>query len=144
MAVIGGIAALLAYIVVSEGIVASIDHFTGDPEGDVKRALEQLSTTSQIEAQGSLALEQQQREELEGRFAKFNRIPGQILSRASLVDEDVSALRGNRSLDTGVLDFVAGKLGVSPQDLVGRTSPARLGDFTGVIESVNKNVPGAR
>lgn len=143
MPALGGIASLLAYVVVSEGIVAAIDHFTGDPEGDAQRALQQLSVQQQVEAQGTLALEQEQREDLDKTFSKFNRIPGQILSKASLAQEDATAIRGNQPVDTGVLDFVSGKLNISPEDLSRRTSPGRLGDYTGVINSINKNIPGA-
>lgn len=142
MPALGGFASLLAYVVISEGIVAAIDHFTGDPEGDAQRALQQVSIQNQLEAQGRLSLEQQQQEDVDETFSKFNRIPGQILSKVSLSQDALTNARNNQTIDTPVLDFVSSKLGMQSQELSQRTAPSRMGDRSSIYDAINKNIPG--
>ncbi len=131
-------AGILGSIILFEGAAALLEEIVGDPEADVASALQRLSEHNQRQALGSLADEQLGIEEVERQFSQFNRIPGRILTTAALQN----APQPFQTQDTGVLDMVSQRLGVSPQMLGQASHPSRLGDMSQVYRDMGTSLEG--
>lgn len=133
---LGGIALTIGSIALFEGIAALLEHMEGDPEADVQTALQQLAAKNQRRAFAQEAGEQLGQENIERKFARFNEIPSRVLTEAAMSRTPGPSI-GER--DTGVLDMVAARLGVSPQQLGQVSHPSRLGDMSSVMHRVGKS-----
>ncbi len=132
-------AGLLGSIVLFEGLAALLEATVGDPEADVADTLTRLSQQNQRQALGGLAREQLGTEEVERQFSQFNRIPGRILTTSALQNAPQPF---NQDQDTGVLDMVSQRLGVSPQMLGQASHPSRLGDMSQVYRDMGQSLEG--
>lgn len=122
-----GAAALFGSIALFEGVAAILEHIEGDPEADVQVALQRLAATNQRRAFAQAAGEQAGVEHLQEKFAKFNQIPSRMLTQAAL-----SRMPGppmGQAPETGLLDMVSQRLGVSPRVLNQVSAPSRMGDM---------------
>ena len=128
---------ILGSIALFEGLAALLEHMEGDPEADVMMALQQLAAKNQRRAFGIQAVEQLGTEEVERSFARFNEIPSRILTQAAL-DRAPQPPLGR---DTGVLDMVSQRLGVSPTQLGQASHPSRMGDMSQVARAIDTS-PG--
>ncbi len=131
-------AGLLGSILLFEGVAALLEEVVGDPEADVVDTLTRLSQNNQRQALGGLAREQLGAEEVERQFSAFNRIPGRILTTTSLQN----APQPFQEQDTGVLDMVSQRLGVSPQMMSQASHPNRLGDMSQVYRNMGQTLEG--
>jgi hypothetical protein len=135
---IGAIGGILASIVVTEGILAALESMEGDPEADVQQALQDLAAKNQREAFALEAGEVMGEEDLDKKFARFNEIPRRALTQAALTGSSPLGTRTGTPQDTGLLDFVSGRLGVQPNDLRASSAPRRMGDMSGLLRSIGK------
>lgn len=146
---LGATATLIGSVLLIEGILAFINNATGDPKGDVQRTLEQTAIQSQLRASQELALEQQQEEELQGQFARFNRPAQQALSSAAILGSPggVAGARGGQVVQgqvpqgTELLDLVSARVGLSPDELRSLTSSGRVGDLTSLPQAAGGPIP---
>ena len=138
MAAVAGMAALLGSIVLFEGLAALLEEMVGDPEADVVSTLTRLAEHNQRQALGGLADTQLGAEEVDRQFSQFNRIPGRILTTAALQN----APQPFQSQDTGVLDMVSQRLGVSPQMMGQVSHPSRMGDMSQVYRDMGQTLEG--
>lgn len=139
---IGAIAGMLGTVVAMEGIMAIIEYIEGDPEADVQAALQALAAKNQRRAFALEATEQMGREDLQERFAQFNVIPQQALSRAATIGSAPLSVQAGIPPDTGLLDFVTARLRVTPDQLRAVSAPNRVGDMSGAIRSTGRTPPG--
>lgn len=130
---LGAIAGTLGIIALFEGVSALLEHLEGDPEADVAVALQQLASKNQRRAFSLAATEQTGQEAVERKFARFNTIPQRILTEAALSRSPGPPLGG---LDTGVLDMVSARLGVSPRQLEQSSHPSRMGDMSSIARQI--------
>lgn len=133
---LGGIALTLGSIALFEGIAALLEKMEGDPEGDVKSALEALAAKNQRRAFALEGGEQLGQENIERKFARFNEIPSRVLTEAAMSRTPGPEL-GER--DTGLLDMVAARLGVSPQQLQQSSHPSRMGDMSSIMHRMGRS-----
>lgn len=144
---IANAASILATIVFTEGIFAYLEAKEGDPEADTAKLLENIQIQNQLAARTSLAAEQQGEERIQEQFAGFNRLGSQALSAATLASSPRQvghALRQGQEVKAGqsdLLELVAAKMGITPEQFAKRTHPGRMGDMTGLMRAVGKN-PG--
>lgn len=131
-------AAILGSIVLFEGAAALLEEVVGDPEADVASTLQRLAERNQRQALGGLAREQLGTEEVERQFSAFNRIPGRILTTSALQN----APQPFQDQDTGVLDMVSQRLGVSPQMMGQASHPSRMGDMSQVYRNMGTTLEG--
>jgi hypothetical protein len=137
MAAFGAIAGTMALIALTEGIAAFMEHREGNPEEDVAAALQSLAAKNQRRAFSIQAGETLGQEEVERNFARFNEFPSRILTEAALSRTPQPPI--NR--DTAVLDMVAARLGVSPQQLSQVSHPSRMGDMSQISRALGTS-PG--
>lgn len=135
-------AGVLASVVLFEGLQAFLEHMEGDPEADVMLALRQLAEKNQRRAFATEAIEQKGAEEIERKFATFNRIPSRMLTSAALRNAPQPPLGPER--DTGVLDWVSQQLGVTPAQLDEVSHPRRMGDMSQVHHGMGQSLPTGR
>jgi len=135
---LGAIAGTLGTIAFFEGIAALLKYMEGDPEADVATALKNLAAKNQRRAFAMAANEQLGQEEIDRKFARFNEIPSRVLTEAAL-DRSPSPPLGQ---DTGVLDMVAARLGVTPRQLNQVSHPSRLGDMSSIAYRMGKSPTG--
>jgi hypothetical protein len=121
-------AGILGSIALFEGLAATLEHIEGDPEADVQAALQALAAKNQRRAFAQAAGEVAGQEHLQERFAKFNRIPTRLLTQAALSRMPQPALTEQR--DTGLMDMVSQRLGLSGRVLDQVSSPSRMGDMS--------------
>lgn len=147
LASIGG---MLAFVVLAEGGMALWDYLEGDPEADVATALARIQAENQIAARERIAGRQRGEEAVEEKFARFMPIGREALTTAAQLrrPETVASLRGGQEVQglTGerggeLLDLVATRLGISPEELVQRTAPSRMGDYTRTVRQVGGSIP---
>lgn len=137
-----GIAGMIGSIVAIEGIMAILEHIEGDPEADVQAALQALAAKNQRRAFALEAVEQRGKEEVQERFAQFNTIGQRTLSQVALVGSAPINVQAGIPPDTGLLDFVTSRLGMSPDQMREASAPRRRGDMTGAIRSAGRTPPG--
>ncbi len=130
---------IMGSIALFEGLAALLEHIEGDPEADVALALKQLASKNQRRAFGIQAVEQLGQEQVESNFARFNEIPSRVLTQAALDRSPQPAI----GRDTGILDMVSQRLGVSPAQLGQASHPSRMGDMSQVARSIGTS-PGIR
>lgn len=144
------VGSLLAYLVIVEGGMALWDKLQGDPEADVANALQQIQMESQLNARASLAAEQQGEERIQEQFSGFGGLGREALTSAAQLRRPgaVAGLRGGREVQGtpmggggDLLNYVSTKLGIPPEELTKRASPARGGDYTSIARSVGGGIP---
>jgi hypothetical protein len=135
MAAIGMIAGTLGMIALFEGVAALLEHIEGDPEADVQTALQQLAAKNQRRAMSIIATEQRGKEQVEANFARFNEVPRRALSQAAMLQSGGPAM----GRDTGLIDMVAARLGMTPERLGQVSHPSRLGDMSSVIRRMGQS-----
>lgn len=126
---LGAIAGTLGIIALFEGIAALLEHLEGDPEADVAVALQRLAAKNQRRAFSLAAVEQEGIEDVNKKFARFNRIPSRMLTQAALSRSPGPPIGG---LDTGLLDMVSSRMGMPSRQLEQVSHPNRLGDMSSV------------
>lgn len=146
MAAVAVAGSILAYLVVIEGGLALWDKLIGDPEGDVQSALESIAIENQVTARAQIAAEARGTERIEEQFSRFNPLAVEALTSAGQARRPgaLRGLRGGREVTaqgTELLDLVSSGLGMSPEELGQRSSPGRMGDFTGLKRAVGGAVP---
>jgi hypothetical protein len=124
---LAGAGLLFGSIALFEGVAAILEHIEGDPEADVQVALQRLAATNQRRAFAQAATEQAGAEHLQEKFAKFNQIPSRMLTQAAISRMPSPPL--GQAPETGLLDMVSERLGVSPRVLNQVSSPSRMGDM---------------
>jgi len=130
---------VLAGIVATEGVLALLGELEGDPEMDVQLALQRLAQRNQ---QNAISIEsgiQQGADEVQRKFALFNKIPGRALSQASFNRNNTLTAQSGQSPDTELLDFVSNSVGQSPDALRFASAPKRTGDLSGIIGSIGRS-----
>ena len=132
---LGMIAGTLGVIALFEGVAALLEHIEGDPEADVQAALQQLAARNQRRAMGVLATEQLGQEQVEEKFARFNVIPQRALTQEAIRGTPGPAL----GQDTGLIEMVSARLGITPQQMGRVSHPSRMGDMTSVIRQMGKS-----
>ena len=138
---IGAIAGILGSIVAIEGVMAILEHIEGDPEADVTAALSALASRNQRRAFALEAGEQLGVEDVQQRFAAFNRIPSRALSQAATLGSTAIGVQAGVPPDTSLLDFVTARLRMSPDALRAASAPRRMGDLSGALRSSGRTPP---
>lgn len=132
----GAIAGTIGIIALFEGLAAVLESIEGDPEADVKVALQQLASKNQRRAFGLAAGEQLGVENIEAKFARFNEIPSRLLTQVALSRAPQPPL-GERN--TAVLDMVSARLGIHPRQLEQVSHPSRMGDMSSIARQVGRS-----
>lgn len=132
---VGMIVGTLGAIVLVEGVMALLKHIEGDPEADVQAALQQLASKNQRRAMGILATEQRGKEQVEEQFARFNEVPRRALSQSAMLQSGGPAM----GRESGLIDMVSSRLGMSSEQLGQVSHPSRLGDMSSVIRRMGKS-----
>jgi hypothetical protein len=122
-------------IVLFEGLAAVLEQVMGDPEADVAAALQALAAKNQRRAFAEAATEQAGVENLQERFAKFNRIPSRLLSQVALSRMPQPPL-GGPTQNTALLDMVSQRLGIPSRVLDQVSSPSRMGDTSSITREM--------
>lgn len=144
---LGLMASALAYMVIVEGGLALWDYLQGDPEADVQTALARIQAENQIAAREQIAGLQRGEEAVEAKFAQFMPLGREALTTAAQLQRPgtVAGLRGGREMagapGVELLDMVAARLGMAPEELRQRTAPSRMGDYTGAVRSAAAMTP---
>jgi hypothetical protein len=125
----------LGSIALFEGIAALLGHLEGDPEADVETALRQLAEKNQRRAFSLEVGEQEGRESVDEKFAQFNEIPSRILTKEAL-SRTPQPSRGERN--TGLLDMVAARMGLTPEQLGKASHPSRAGDMSSMLNNIKQ------
>ncbi len=136
MAALTAMAGTLGIIALFEGLAALLEHIEGDPEADVAAALQQLASKNQRRAFALSATEQAGEEEVERKFALFNKIPQRFLTQAAL-NNAPGPLAGDQN--TSLLDMVSSRLGMSSQRLGQVSHPSRMGDMSSIARQIGKS-----
>lgn len=131
-------AGLAGSIVLYEGVMMLLEEMVGDPEAEVEVALTRLAERNQREALGFMAREQLGKEQVGRIGAAFNELPSRILSSAALR----AAPQPYQDQDTGVLDMVSQRMGMTPQMMRDASNPSRMGDMSQVYRKMGAS-PGA-
>ncbi len=132
---LAGTGVVMGSIILFEGIAAILEHLEGNPEVDVAAALQQLAAKNQRRAFAQAAGELAGAEHLQAKFARFNEIPSRLLTQAAMSRMPGPELGGGPR-DTGVLDMVAQRAGVSPRVLNQVSSPSRMGDMNTIARQM--------
>jgi len=135
MAAIGMIASTIGIIALFEGLAAVLEHIEGDPEADVQMALQHLASKNQRRAMSSLATEQRGREHVEEKFSRFHEIPQRALSQSAMLQSGGPSM----ARDTGLIDMVSSRLGITPEQMGQVSHPSRMGDMSSIIRRVGKS-----
>ncbi len=130
MAAFGAIAGTLGIIALFEGVAALLEHLEGDPEAEVSAALQRLASKNQRRAFALAAVEQEGIEDVNQKFARFNKIPSRMLTQAAISRSPGPPIGG---IDTGLLDMVSSRMGVSSQQFEQMSHPNRMGDMSSVV-----------
>lgn len=138
----GAIVGIMGAIIAIEGLMAVLEAVEGDPEADVKQALEDLVSRNQRRAfsleAGAVAGEA----EVERKFSRFNEIPRRALTQAAIGQGGSIGVRAGVPQNTAILDFVSARLGRNPSELLTASAPRRVGDLSGMMRSIGKGPIG--
>jgi len=121
----------LASFVVAEIVAHLLDAWNGDPEADVDAVLQQAQKQAVLRG----GLDYNRPAMVEESVAKaFQGIrPERTLSQLALLRSGQMDITND---DKPVLTYIAAQLGIDPMDLIKRSSPARMGDYSDLTKAI--------